>query len=80
MEFKNPLLVVKNIEKSKRFYKDVLGLEVLLDFGANVTLTGGVALQSEETWQEFIKNRYIIMVMIQNCILKKNILMILLKN
>lgn len=54
MKFKNPLLVVKDIEKSKEFYKKVLGLDVIMDFGANVTLTGGIALQSEETWKNFI--------------------------
>jgi catechol 2,3-dioxygenase-like lactoylglutathione lyase family enzyme len=54
MKFKSPLLVVNDIEKSKKFYKDVLGLRVILDFGANVTLTGGVSLQTKESWKEFI--------------------------
>ena len=54
MQFKNPLLVVSDMEKSKKFYKDVLGLRVILDFGANVTLTGGLCLQTKETWMGFI--------------------------
>ncbi|GHV48985.1 glyoxalase [Clostridia bacterium] len=54
MKFLNPLIAVKDIEKSKQFYHDVLGLEVVVDFGANVTLTGGLALQSLDTWQGFI--------------------------
>ncbi len=54
MKFKSPLLVVNDIEKSKKFYKDVLGLRVILDFGANVTLTGGVSLQTKESWKVFI--------------------------
>ena len=54
MKFQNPLLVVTDMEVSKRFYKEVLGLEVILDFGANVTLTGGVCLQTKETWMDFI--------------------------
>ena len=54
MKFKNPLLVVSDMEKSKRYYKDVLGLRVIMDFGANVTLTGGLCLQTKETWMEFI--------------------------
>ena len=54
MKFQNPLLVVADLETSKKFYKDVLGLEVILDFGANVTLTGGVCLQTKETWMDFI--------------------------
>ena len=36
------------------FYKNVFGLHVIMDFGANKTLTGGLALQTLETWQEFI--------------------------
>lgn len=54
MKFKNPLLVVTDMERSKKFYKEVLGLRVIMDFGANVTLTGGLCLQTKETWQEFI--------------------------
>lgn len=54
MKFKSPLLVVNDIEKSKKFYKEVLGLHVIMDFGANVTLTGEIALQSKETWKKFI--------------------------
>jgi len=55
MKFKNPMLVVTDMEKSKIFYKDVLGLRVIMDFGANVTLTGGVALQTKESWKDFIQ-------------------------
>ena len=54
MKFKNPLLVVTDIKKSIEFYKNVLGLRVIMDFGANVTLTGGVCLQTKDTWSEFI--------------------------
>lgn len=48
------LLAVKDLDASKQFYADVLGLEVILDFGANVTLTGGFALQTIETWANFL--------------------------
>lgn len=54
MKFKNPLLVVTDMKKSIEFYKKVLGLRVIMDFGANVTLTGGVCLQTKDTWSEFI--------------------------
>jgi len=54
MEFKTPLLVVKDIDESVRFYHEVLGLRVVADFGANKTLTGGVALQTLESWKDFI--------------------------
>ena len=54
MKMKNPMLVVTDIDKSVEFYKKVLGLNVIMDFGANKTLTGGLALQTLESWQEFI--------------------------
>ena len=56
MKFKNPLLVVSDMDKSVKFYKEVLGLRKIMDFGENVTLTGGVCLQTKETWAEFIEN------------------------
>ena len=54
MKFKNPLLVVADRERSIRFYREVLGLRVIQDFGANVTLTGGVCLQTLDSWQGFL--------------------------
>ena len=56
MKFKNPLLVVSDMDISVKFYKEVLGLSKIMDFGENVTLTGGVCLQTKETWAEFIEN------------------------
>ncbi|MBR6115389.1 MAG: VOC family protein [Oscillospiraceae bacterium] len=54
MKLKNPLLAVTDMDKSVEFYKKVLGLHVTMDFGANKTLTGGLVLQTLETWKEFI--------------------------
>ena len=54
MKFKNPLLAVTDMETSVAFYKDVLGLRKVTDFGANVTLTGGVSLQTRESWAAFL--------------------------
>jgi len=54
MKFLNPMIVVSNMEKSKQFYYEVLGLEVIVNFGANVTLTGGIALQTKDSWLTFI--------------------------
>lgn len=56
MKFKNPLLVVSDMDISVKFYKEVLGLRKIMDLGENVTLTGGVCLQTKETWAEFIEN------------------------
>ncbi|MBO5994229.1 MAG: VOC family protein [Firmicutes bacterium] len=54
MKLKSTLLAVKDMDKSVDFYKKVLGLRVVMDFGANKVLTGGLALQTLETWQDFI--------------------------
>ena len=54
MKLKNPLFVVTDLERSVAFYKEVLGLRKIMDFGANVTLTGGLALQTRESWMQFI--------------------------
>ncbi|MDD2621358.1 MAG: VOC family protein [Syntrophomonadaceae bacterium] len=57
MNFISPLLVVSDMERSKRFYYDVLGLEVVTDFGANVILTGGFFLQTKDSWCAFIRKQ-----------------------
>lgn len=54
MKLQNPMLVVTDIDKSVVFYKEVLGLRVISDFGANKTLTGGLALQTLDSYKEFI--------------------------
>ena len=56
----NPLLVVTDIERSVEFYKTVLGLHVIVDFGENKTLTGGLALQSLTSWKNFIGEKDIL--------------------
>lgn len=55
MELKNTLLAVADMERSLAFYEAVLGLRVVLDFGANKTLTGGLCLQTLETWTGFLE-------------------------
>lgn len=56
MKFQYTMLVVRDIEKSKQFYKDVLGVKILADWGANVTFTGGfLAIQSRESYGEFLE-------------------------
>lgn len=59
MKFKSPLLVVTNIDKTVEFYKKILGLHVIMDFGANKTLTGGLCLQTIETYKNFINTNKI---------------------
>ena len=55
MKLKNVLIVVKDIEKSKKFYHDLFGLDVILDNEGNVILTEGLVLQKEDIWKEFLE-------------------------
>lgn len=54
MRLKNILIVVKDIEKSKQFYHDVFGLDMILDNDGNMILTEGLVLQSKQVWQQFL--------------------------
>ena len=54
MKLKNILIVVKDIEKSKQFYHDLFGLEMILDNDGNMILTEGLVLQDEKIWGAFL--------------------------
>ena len=54
MKLKNVLIVVKDIERSRRFYHDLFGLEMILDNDGNMILTEGLVLQEEKYWKEFL--------------------------
>lgn len=54
MRLKNILIVVKDIEKSKQFYHDLFGLDVVLDNDGNMILTEGLVLQDEKIWRKFL--------------------------
>ena len=64
MKLKNVLIVVKDIEKAKKFYHDLFGLDVVLDQEGNVILTEGLVLQDEAIWKKYLgkevvpKNNY----------------------
>ena len=54
MKLRNVLIVVKDIEKSKKFYHDLFGLDMILDNDGNMILTEGLVLQEEKYWKEFL--------------------------
>ena len=54
MKLKNVLIVVKDMEKSIAFYRELFGLEVILDNDGNVILTEGLVLQDAKIWSDFI--------------------------
>lgn len=57
MKYQSTLLAVTNMERSKAFYCGLLGREVVADFGANVTLSGGITLQTLDTWKGFLNTQ-----------------------
>ena len=54
MKLKNVLIVVKDIEKSKQFYQNLFGLNMVLDNDGNMILTEGLVLQEEKIWKSFL--------------------------
>ena len=54
MRLKNILIVVKDIEKSRKFYHDLFGIDLVLDNEGNMILTEGLVLQDERIWKTFL--------------------------
>lgn len=54
MRLKNILIVVKDIEKSRKFYHDLFGIDLVLDNDGNMILTQGLVLQDEKIWKSFL--------------------------
>lgn len=50
MKFMLPLLAVKDVEVSKKFYKEIFNQRVVCDYGRNVTFSGGFAIQEDFAW------------------------------
>lgn len=59
MRLRNVLIVVKDIEKSRKFYYDLFGLDKVLDNDGNMILTEGLVLQDEKIWRSFLEKENI---------------------
>lgn len=59
MKLKNVLIVVNDIEKSKKFYHDLFGLDRILDNDGNMILTEGLVLQDAKSWESFIQRKLV---------------------
>lgn len=55
MKLRNVLIVVNDLERSKAFYKNLFGLDVVLDSDGNVILTEGLVLQDAAIWKGFLE-------------------------
>ncbi len=54
MKLKNVLIVVRDIERARKFYHELFGLEMLLDNDGNMILSDGLVLQEEKYWKKFL--------------------------
>ena len=59
MKLKNIVIVVKDIESSKQFYKELFGLDVILDQEGNAIVTEGVVLQETKVWEETLGQKVV---------------------
>ena len=54
MKLKNVLIVVKDIEKSRKFYHNLFDIDLVLDNDGNMILAEGLVLQDEKIWKSFL--------------------------
>jgi len=59
MRLRNVLVVVKDMERSIKFYHDLFGLDTVVDQDGNVILTEGLVLQDEKLWKKFLEREVI---------------------
>lgn len=74
MKLKNILIVVNDVEKSKVFYKDLFGLDVVTEQEGNAVLTEGLVLQDAGIWKRTLGSEIVFSTMLPSCILKSGIL------
>ncbi|MBR0105448.1 MAG: VOC family protein [Firmicutes bacterium] len=54
MKLKGVLIAVKDVERSRKFYHDMFGLELVADNDGNMVLTEGLFLQDVKIWEGFL--------------------------
>lgn len=59
MKYMGTLIAVTNLEKSKKFYRDVLGLTITTEHGPNVTFNGCIVLHVLDNWVKTINSEYV---------------------
>ena len=59
MRLKNVLIAVNDMDKAIRFYKEIFGLQVILNQDGNVILSEGLVLQDAKIWKKFLEKELI---------------------
>ena len=57
MRLKNVLIAVNDMDKAIRFYKEIFGLQVILNQDGNVILSKGLVLQDAKIWKKIFGKR-----------------------
>ena len=50
MRLRNDLIAVNDMDRAIRFYKEIFGLQVILDQDGNVIMSEGLVLQEAKVW------------------------------
>lgn len=59
MKLKNILICVNDMDRAIRFYRDIFGLQVILDQDGNVIMSEGLVLQDAKIWKNFLEKELI---------------------
>lgn len=59
MKLRNVLIVVNDMDRAIRFYKEIFGLQVILDQDGNVIMSEGLVLQDAKIWKKFVDRELI---------------------
>jgi catechol 2,3-dioxygenase-like lactoylglutathione lyase family enzyme len=59
MRLRNVLIAVNDMDRAIRFYKDIFGLQVILNQEGNVIMSEGLVLQDAKIWKKFLKKELI---------------------
>lgn len=59
MRLKNVLIAVNDMDRAIRFYKEIFGLQVILNQDGNVILSEGLVLQDAKIWKKFLEKELI---------------------
>lgn len=55
MRLRNILIAVNDMERAIRFYKEIFGLQVILNQDGNVIMSEGLVLQDAKIWKKFLE-------------------------
>ena len=59
MKFMGTLIAVTDLGKSRKFYRDILGLTITTDHDPTVTFNGCIVLRKMDSWIDGIRSGYV---------------------